>query len=51
MKDFVGWMRETIDCAQPSEVELETLRRIFQEVLRYEYLFWEMAYRGEEWPA
>ena len=25
-------------------------RRVFLQGIRYEYLFWEMALRGEEWP-
>ncbi len=26
------------------------LQRIFRDVLRYEFLFWEMAYKDERWP-
>ena len=25
-------------------------RRVFLQGIRYEFLFWEMAYKGEEWP-
>ena len=28
----------------------EKIDEKFQTALRYEYLCWEMAYRGEEWP-
>ena len=43
------WMRRTLDEADiPDSSGLE---EAFGSVLRYEYLFWEMAYRGEEWPS
>jgi thiaminase/transcriptional activator TenA len=31
-------------------VALERLQEVFLTALRYEYLFWEMAYHGERWP-
>ncbi|MZQ81380.1 thiaminase II [Paenibacillus sp. 5J-6] len=33
------------------ESELMKLEEIFLNTTRYEYLFWEMAYRMEMWPA
>jgi thiaminase/transcriptional activator TenA len=30
--------------------ELPGLERVFERALRYEVAFWEMAYRGEQWP-
>ena len=51
MRDFVGWMRQTVDNASPTAAELASLGGIFRDVLRFEYLFWEMAYRGEQWPV
>lgn len=33
------------------ESELARLEEIFLNTTRYEYLFWEMAYRMEGWPA
>ncbi|MBP1964124.1 thiaminase II [Paenibacillus aceris] len=33
------------------ESELVRLEEIFLNTTRYEYLFWEMAYRMEGWPA
>jgi thiaminase/transcriptional activator TenA len=44
------WLRELLDnCAgtAPEERLIET----FCASARYEYLFWEMAYRLEEWPV
>ena len=48
LDDLVGWMRQVLDTGPVSD--RLRLERIFLECLRYEYLFWEMAYRGEEWP-
>ncbi|MCH8350781.1 MAG: TenA family protein [Chloroflexi bacterium] len=50
MTDFVGWLRGTVDAAPVSEPDRARLQGIFKDVLRYEYMFWEMAYRAEEWP-
>lgn len=51
MSGFVSWMRETVDQAAVSQTHLARLQQIFIDVLRYEFLFWEMAYKGEEWPV
>ena len=48
LEDFVSWMRRTLDNAVIGHVS--RLKQIFLTTLRYEYLFWEMAYRGEAWP-
>ena len=50
MTSFVCWMRQTVDEARISPVDRLRLQTIFRDVLRYELQFWEMAYRGEEWP-
>ena len=50
MTGFVGWLRRMVDEAPVTEADRSRLQRIFQDVLRYELLFWEMAYRGEQWP-
>ena len=50
MTGFVAWLRQTVDAAPVSELDLARLQGIFKDVLRYEYMFWEMAYRAEEWP-
>ena len=50
MTGFVAWMRQTVDDATITAADRTRLQRIFRDVLRYELLFWEMAYRGEEWP-
>jgi len=48
LDDFVSWMRNVLDSAAVADVD--RLKEIFLSTLRYEYLFWEMAYRGERWP-
>jgi thiaminase/transcriptional activator TenA len=50
MQDFVGWMRQTVDTASIAPEQQSYLHQIFRDVLRYEFLFFEMAYRGEQWP-
>jgi thiaminase/transcriptional activator TenA len=47
LADFVTWMRSTLDACG---VGVATLEKVFLATLRYEYMFWEMAYRGEAWP-
>ena len=51
MTGFVGWLRQTVDAAPVSDPDRARLQGIFKDVLRYEYMFWEMAYRAEEWPV
>ncbi len=50
MADFVGWLSRTVDESNPTNEQRVRLQEIFLNVLRYEYLFFEMAYRGEAWP-
>lgn len=50
MTDFVGWLRRTVDGADATAADRTRLQHIFRDVLRYELLFWEMAYRSEQWP-
>ncbi len=49
LEDLVVWMRQVLD--DGPVLDRPRLERIFMECLRYEFLFWEMAYRGEEWPG
>ena len=49
LSTFVAWMRRTLDSAPNPNIP--RLRRIFRDTLRYEYLFFQMAYNGESWPA
>lgn len=49
IEEFVTWLRGVLDGAA-----LEGgagLGEIFLSTVRYEYLFWEMAYKGERWPV
>ena len=50
MTGFVAWLRQTVDAAPVSGLDRARLQGIFKDVLRYEYMFWEMAYLAEEWP-
>ena len=46
--DLVKWIGLRLDgakLANPARVE-----SVFATALRYEYLFWEAAYKGERWP-
>ncbi|MQF69032.1 hypothetical protein FIM12_01660 [SAR202 cluster bacterium AD-804-J14_MRT_500m] len=48
LSNFVSYLRHALDVAElPNRTNL---RHIFRDCLRYEYLFFEMAYHGEEWP-
>ena len=48
MEGLVRWMREVLD-SEPAE-DAVRLREVFLDTLRYEYMFWEMAYGEEGWP-
>ena len=48
LDDLVTWMRGVLDNAVVADTG--KLKELFLATLRYEYLFWEMAYRGEMWP-
>ena len=50
MTDFVAWLGRMVDESTPTAEQQTRLQEIFRSVLRYEYLFFEMAYRGEQWP-
>jgi len=50
MSGFVGWLRHTVDAAEVSSSDKAQLQTIFRDVLRYEVLFFDMAYQGEAWP-
>ncbi|MDA1128235.1 MAG: thiaminase II [Chloroflexi bacterium] len=50
MSGFVPWLRSVVDGSAPTAEQRKKLQTIFLDVLRYEYLFFDMAYRGETWP-
>ena len=50
MSGFVSWMRSVVDASAPTPEQRKKLQTIFLDVLRYEYQFFDMAYRGEKWP-
>ena len=47
--DLVGWLGGYLDSTDMAR-DRTRLEQIFLTALRYEYLFWEAAYRGERWP-
>ena len=47
--ELVGWMSSYLDAADIGR-RRPRIERIFHTTLRYEYLFWEAAYRGQRWP-
>ena len=49
LDDFVSWMREVLDGSTVGHPA--RLKSLFLSAMRYEYMFWEMAYRGETWPV
>ncbi len=50
MSGFVTWLRSVVDGSGPTPEQRDKLQAIFRDVLRYEYLFFEMAYQEETWP-
>ena len=46
---LVGWLRALLDGAR-GRADEDRLETIFATSARYEYLFWEMAHRMEQWP-
>jgi thiaminase/transcriptional activator TenA len=48
-----AWMRTTLNeqTVNTTEDEFRLLEDIFITSSRYEYMFWEMAWRKEEWPV
>lgn len=46
--EFVGWLGDHLDGTDGDG--RPRIERVFHAALRYEYLFWEAAYRGEYWP-
>jgi thiaminase/transcriptional activator TenA len=52
--DAVGlWLRQSLDrhATQLTDPEIARLQEIFRISTAYEWLFWEMAWRQEAWPA
>ncbi|HET9582385.1 MAG TPA: thiaminase II [Gemmatimonadota bacterium] len=47
-----GWLRDEMDrlAADAPAGRRERLRDLFLLSSRYEWMFWEMCWRGEEWP-
>lgn len=53
LQDSVNAWRGFVDtaAAQAGPQELAAMRQAFLTSSRYEYLFWDMAYRMEQWPV
>jgi thiaminase/transcriptional activator TenA len=52
-EDYGRWLRETLEGLAPhlSPAHRERLKRTFHTSSRWEYLFWEMAWRMERWSV
>ncbi len=48
-----AWLRTTLNelTAKKTGNDLDQLEKIFLTSSRYEYMFWDMAWRKEEWPV
>lgn len=53
LQDSVNAWRGFVDAAaaEAGPAEREAMRRAFLTSSRYEYMFWDMAYRMETWPV
>lgn len=51
MLGFVNWMIATLDNADITQKEILNVKQIFHDVLRYEVMFFDMAYEEESWPV
>ncbi|PAF08879.1 thiaminase II [Shouchella clausii] len=49
---IADWLIAKLDelAAEKSEAELDRIETIFMNTSRYEYMFWDMAYKQENWP-
>lgn len=50
---YGAWLRETLEAYAPSlsPEHVARLKRLFHDSSRWEYLFWEMAWRQERWSV
>ncbi len=50
--ELAGWCRDLMDrvAEQATEQDRERYRTLFRTSARYEYKFWDAAWRQEEWP-
>lgn len=51
-RSYVGWLEGTLDelAGKASTPKRQAMAELFQWTAHYEYLFWEMAAKGEAWP-
>ena len=51
--DLATWLRTLLDrlASDAAALERARLTRLFLDSCRYEYLFWDMAYRQDTWPV
>jgi thiaminase/transcriptional activator TenA len=51
--ELAQWCRELLDelAAGLPERDLQRLEDVFLTSSRYEWLFWEMAWKNEQWPV
>ena len=53
LEDSVAAWRSFVDrqAREAGAEELEAMRQAFVTSSRYEYMFWDAAYRREQWPV
>ena len=53
LQDSVDAWRSFVDreAEKADQRELDAMREAFIISTRYEYMFWDMAYRMEQWPV
>ena len=51
-RSLAEWARSLVDrvASEAGPAERGRMEHAYLTSLRYEYLFWDMAYRQEEWP-
>jgi thiaminase/transcriptional activator TenA len=51
--ELTGWCKDLMDevAENAAEADRERYRELFLTSARYEYLFWDAAWREEEWPV
>jgi len=51
--ELAAWCRDLMDdvAAEATDRERDRYRNLFVTSSRYEYLFWDAAYKQEEWPV
>ena len=51
--ELAAWCRDLLDevAAEAGPATRDRYRELFRTSMRYEYLFWDAAWRQEDWPV